>query len=113
MKNLFALLFVLIACKGYAQDTDPNPTKSDVKYSAQDSIVTNAKSQTVQLFGKAKISSAGFEVNANEIIFDKKNNQITAKGLDKYSFDKKLIVSNSTKNRILKYKIGSDTVFIE
>lgn len=113
MKTLFSVLFVLMACKSYSQSLYPIQGQLKARYSAQDSIVTNQINQSINLYGKVEFEINGLSVKADQVFFDQKNHQLLVKGLNSYTFDKKVNVSNGFKKRILKYTIGSDTVFIE
>lgn len=113
MKTLFSVLFVLMAFKSYSQSFYSLPEPSKAKYSAQDSIVTDQINQTVSLYGSVEFAIDGLTVNADQVFFDQKNHRIIAKGLNGFTFDQKIEVSNSFKKRTLKYTVGNDTVFIE
>ena len=55
--------------------------KSAVKYSAEDSIKLDTEHTCIYLYGKAKVKYEDFELIADYIRFDKKNNTLFAKGL--------------------------------
>lgn len=107
------MMFVLIACKSYSQSLNSLPEPSKAKYSARDSVVSDQKNQTVSLYGGVEFAIDGLTVNADQVFFDKKNHRILAKGLNGFTFDQKINVSNSFQKRTLKYTVGNDTVFIE
>lgn len=113
MKTLFLALFILMAFKSYSQNAYQLPEQPKVKYSAKDSIITNQLNQSISLYGKVKFEVNGLIVSADQVFFDKKNQQVLAKGLSSYTFDKNVNISKSSKNKSLKYTIGNDTVFIE
>ncbi len=52
-----------------------------VQYAAQDSTITNKKTGMVYLYGNAKVSSDGFELQADYIRYDSKNEIIFASGV--------------------------------
>jgi hypothetical protein len=52
-----------------------------VQYAAQDSTITDKKSGMVYLYGNAKVSSDGFELQADFIRYDSKNEIIFASGV--------------------------------
>ncbi len=107
------MLFVLIACKSYSQSLYSLPEPSKAKYSAQDSIITDRNNKTINLYGAVEFAIDGLTVNADQVFFDQKNRRIIAKGLNGFTFNQKIEVLNSFKNRTLTYTIGNDTVFIE
>ncbi|MEX8548247.1 MAG: hypothetical protein V5804_11655 [Mucilaginibacter sp.] len=113
MKTLFSVLFVLMAFKSYSQSLYKLPEQPKAKYSAQDSIVADQINQSINLYGKVEFEINGLNVKADQVFYDQKNHQVLAKGLNSYTFDKKVSVVKGSKNRTLKYTVGGDTVFIE
>ncbi len=113
MKTLFLMMFVLIACKSYSQDLYSISEQPKAKYSAKDSIITDQLNQSINLYGKVEFEINGLTVKADQVFYDQKNHQVLAKGLSSYTFNKKVNVSNTPKNKTLKYTVGNDTVFIE
>ena len=113
MKTLYLVVFVLMACKSYSQNLYSIPEQPKAKYSAKDSIITDQLNQSINLYGKVEFEINGLTVKADQVFYDQKNHQVLAKGLSNYTFDKKVNVSNTSKNKTLKYTIGNDTVFIE
>lgn len=113
MKTIFSVLFVLISFRSYSQSLYSLPEQPKAKYSAKDSVVINKVNQQLNLYGKAEFELNGLKIKADQVFYDQKNHQVFAKGLNSYTFDKKVNVSNSSKNKTLRYTIGNDTVFIE
>lgn len=113
MRTLFSVLLVLIAFKSHSQSSYWLPEQPKVKYSAADSIITDQLHQSLNLYGQVKFEVNGLNVKADQVFYDEKNHQLFAKGLNGFTFDKKVNVSKKTKNKTLRYTIGNDTVFIE
>jgi lipopolysaccharide assembly outer membrane protein LptD (OstA) len=59
----------------------PGAFTSKVTYSAEDSIKADIKNNIVFLYGKAKVKYEDFELEADFIRLDQKNNSLFAKGL--------------------------------
>lgn len=61
--------------------------KGKVIYSAKDSTKLNDNKTIISLFGKATLNCKKFDLKANEIVFNKKTQKVTAK--DFVIFDKR------------------------
>ena len=112
MKNLTLLLFVFISYNCYAQKLQNNLPK-DIKYSAEDSVVTNASTNTIHLYGKATFKDDRVNFEADEIVIDKNANKVIASGL--VTLVSAPMVKSSVKatNRKLMYTMGERFVIVE
>lgn len=61
----------------YSQD----PIESEIDYFAEDSMIFNVVDNTIYLYGNASVKYESFELKAAQIIFDQKNNLVTAEGM--------------------------------
>lgn len=113
MKTLFSVLLFLITVKGFSQE-QINPKKQDnVKYSAKDSIVTDQRNNMLSLYGDVNFQIDQLSLQADKVVFDRKNHQVLVTGLKSYTFPYKVRIDKGSKKGILKYKLGDDTIFIE
>ena len=58
-----------------------NKVKTDVAYSAQDSVKMSSDKSIVTLYGKAKLDYKNFNISADEATYNKNTERITAKNL--------------------------------
>ncbi len=113
MKTLLIVSFVLITLKGFSQEYT-NPKKPDnAKYSAKDSVVTDQRNDMLSLYGDVNFQIDQLSLQADKVVFDRKNHQVLVTGLKSYTFPYKVRIDKGLKKGILKYKLGDDTVFIE
>lgn len=112
MKNLTLLLFVFISYSCFAQKLQ-NDLPKDIKYSAEDSVVTNASTNTIHLYGKATFRDDKVNFKADEIVIDKNTNKVVASGL--ITLVSAPMVKSSVKatNRKLMYTMGERFVIVE
>ncbi|RYX82073.1 hypothetical protein EON73_04480 [bacterium] len=113
MKLLITACFVLIFTKRFSQRKTVFKIPDNLKYSAEDSVITDASSGTLKLYGNAKLQFKNVNIKADKVFFDQKNKQIIATGLQAYSFPFKLKTSLLNRKKILKYTLDIDTVFID
>ncbi len=112
MKNLALLFFVFISYNCFAQKLQIDLPK-DIKYSAEDSVVTNANTNTIHLYGKAIFRDDKVNFKADEIVIDKNTNKVVASGL--ITLVSAPMVKSSVKatNRKLMYTVGESFVVVE
>ena len=112
MKIIFLPILLFLSLKGFSQDRPKADTAVNLSYSAKDSVVTDETNQTLRLYGKVDFAIDKLHLKADQVYFDKKNKTVTATGLINYSSPYKTEKSSDIKKAMLKYKSGSNTVFI-
>jgi len=113
MKTLLIIFFVLITLKGFSQEYINPKKQDDAKYSAKDSIVTDERNEMLSLYGNVNFQVDQLSLQADKVVFDRKNHQVLVTGLKSYTFPYKVRIDKGSKKGNLKYKLGDDTVFIE
>ena len=103
----------MITLKGFSQDYINPKKQDDAKYSAKDSIVTDERNETLSLYGNVNFQVDQLSLQADKVVFDRKNHQVLVTGLKSYTFPYKVRIDKGSKKGNLKYKLGDDTVFIE
>lgn len=113
MKSIIVILFVLIASSSFAQRHVKNNIPGEMKYSAEDSVVTNTTNNMIHLYGKATFNFGNIYFAADKISIDQYNKQVVATGhLNIISVP--MIKSNvNSKNNLLRYTFGDKSVSIE
>lgn len=113
MKNLILILFVFIGYNSFAQRPIDNFLPKEIKYSAEDSVVTNANTNTIRLYGKATFEDDIVNFKADEIVIDKNTNKVVATGLVTLVFAPMVKSSVKSTNRKLMYTMGEKFIVIE
>ena len=113
MKNLILVLFVTIASSSYGQKKIDLLKLTMPKFSATDSIKIDEKNKIINLYGNVNFETEKLRITANQVFLDQKTNKLLATGLKDYSFTDKVNIAKNSKNTVLKYTIGEDTIFIE
>ncbi len=113
MKVVLLTIFTFIAYTSFAQKQADNFMLGEIKYSAEDSIVTDSKNNTIHLYGKAAFENDKVHFTANKITIDKNSKKVIATGLLAV-ISTPMVKSNvNSKNTVLRYTIGENSVLIE
>lgn len=112
MKQIVLIVFLFTASASFAQKPE-NVTLGEMKYSAEDSIVTDAENNTIHLYGKATFTDKNVSFTADNILIDKNSKKIVGNGLITVMAASAIKSHVDAKDRILRYTIGERTVLIE
>ena len=113
MKNLTLILFVFIAYNCFAQKPQNNFLPKDIKYSAEDSVVSDAKTNTIRLYGKATFEDDKVNFKADEIVIYKNTKKVIATGLIAIVYVPAVKTFVKSTNKILRYTMGEGIVVVE
>src|SRR4051812_5082388 len=106
------LIIVIFLCLGYSANAQTVQTPDTAcKYQA-DFIKTDTAANTITLYGKAMFETSKVKFKADLITINTSTSQVTANGSLEFSAPR-LASSLKSTNKILKYIIGEDTVYIE
>ncbi|MEJ7693337.1 hypothetical protein [Daejeonella sp.] len=113
MKNITLILFVFISFNSFAQKPADNFLLVDQKYSAEDSIVTDAKNNTIHLYGKASFEHDGIHFKADEVIIYTDTKKVVGMGSIFLVSVPMLKSSTGSTNKKLLYTMGERFVVVE
>lgn len=113
MKNFILILFVVLGYDCFAQKLQDKFLPKEIKYSAEDSVVTDANANTIRLYGKATFEDNTVNFKAEEIVIDKNTNKVIATGLVTLVYAPMVKSSFRSAGRKLIYTMGEKFVVIE
>ncbi len=113
MKFLLFIFLSSITVKGFSQEKISTKEPENLKYAAKDSIVNDDRNKILSLYGEANFQVDQLNVIADKVVFNRKSKEILVTGLKSYTFPYKIKSASGSRKRILRYKLGSDTVFID
>lgn len=113
MKNIALIFFLFITFNSFAQKPAYNFLLGELKYSAEDSVVTDTKNNTIHLYGKADFKYGQVHFKAEEVIIDRNTKNVIATGLIAIVSVPAVRSSASSTNKILRYTMGEAIVAVE
>ena len=113
MKNIALIFFLFITFNSFAQKPADSFMLGELKYSAEDSVVTDMNRNTVHLYGKADFKHGLVHFKADEVIINKNTNKVIARGMIAIVSVPSIRSSTNSTNRLLRYTMGDAIVIVE
>ncbi len=113
MKNIILVFFVFITYNSFAQKPVDSFMSEKLNYTAEDSVVSDTKNNTIHLYGKATFEYDKVSFEADEVLIDKNTKKVIATGLTAIRYVPAVKSSANSTNKILRYTIGESIVVVE
>jgi lipopolysaccharide assembly outer membrane protein LptD (OstA) len=112
MKNLFLAIALMIGLNSFAQDkTEIKDDKPEFKC---DVVKFDKETNTIELLGNVSFKTDIIELEkADKIILNKETNEIIVSGLAEFTIDGAIQISEKSDKKIMRYKIGERTAYVE
>jgi len=104
MKKILTYVLLLFIGVISAQTNEKN---SDPEYKAE-KIIYSEDSNTIHLLGNVNFETEFLKFeNAEEVVWNRKSNEIIVRGIKDFEIDGSVLFSDNTDSQTLRYKLGS------
>ncbi len=114
MKNIALAIVSLVSFGVYAQEEQAVQTSADNPVFKSKTMVIDKETKTLTLTEDAYYKDGIIEItDAEQIVFDQANNELTATGLYIFTIDGSVEYTSGEGFKKLRYKIGDSVAYIE
>lgn len=115
MKSLlfYSLLCFSLSSIAQAATESPADTSKDSSYTCEQ-LVFNPETQELMLIGDVSFRMENIELkHAEKVVYNKRTREITATGLNEFTFSGTIEMAKKPKNKRLSYKVGDQVAYID